>query len=68
MPRNLEVGGSNDGLFSSSFTFFYLSLSTLVYQWSVLNQVPQGGAILTVCSEISKNGCLAELAGSKQAQ
>ena len=42
------------------FFLFFLSLSSFLYQWSVLNQVPQGGGSLTVCFDRNrKNGCLA---------
>ena len=55
---------------ASSWPFFLLLLSfpTFLYQWSALNQAPQGGASLTVCCEAIKNGCLAVLPGAKQAQ
>ena len=41
---------------SSSFSSFdfLLFLPSFLLQWCVLNQVPQGGAILTVCSEKKK--------------
>ena len=44
------------------------SFPTSLQQWSVLNQVPQGGASLTGCCESNKNECLAALPGMKQAQ
>ena len=50
------------GLFSSS------SFPTFLHQWSVLNQAPQWGTSLSECCESHKNGCLAVLAGAKQAQ
>ena len=34
--------------------FLLLSCLTLFHQWSVLNQVPQGGASLTVCCKRTK--------------
>ena len=47
---------------------FFLLLS-LLHLWSVLNQVPQGGASLTVCCEKKKwMPCCAVLLGAKQAQ
>ena len=66
MPHNPEAVGLNDAKcwpFSSSFY-----LLTLNFQWSVLNQIPQGGASLSVCCERNKEGFLAVLPGEKQAQ
>ena len=73
MPRNLEVVGLNPARCWAYFLLFFsflLSLPTYLHKWSDLNQVPQGGATLTVCIErkIEKNGCLSELPGAKQAQ
>ena len=51
-PRNLEVVGLNPA--GCSFFFFFLSLSTFLHQWSVLNQVPHGGASLAECYERNK--------------
>ena len=67
MPCNLEAVGSNPaGCWAFSLL---LLLPTFLRQWSVLNQVPQGSASLTVCSERNrKNGCIAEVPGAKQAQ
>ena len=36
------------------FFFFFLSFPTSLPHWSVLNQVPQGDASLTVCCESNK--------------
>ena len=47
--------------------FLLLSCLTLFHQWSVLNQVPQGSASLTVNLK-EQNGSLAVVPGAKQAQ
>ena len=62
-PHNQKVEGSN----LAGSGFFLLSFPTYLHQWSVLNQVSQGGASLTVCCESNKNGCLAVLPGAKHA-
>ena len=49
-PRKLVVLGSNPAG-SWAFFFIFLSFPTFGHQWRVLNQVPQGGASLTVCCE-----------------
>ena len=65
-PRNQEVVGSNP---AGCWAFFLLLfLPTFLHQWSVLNQVTQGGASLTLCCESNKNRCLAVLSGAKQTQ
>ena len=56
MPRNQEVVGVDA---AGYWAFFLLSFPTFLQQWSVLNQVPQGGASLKGCCESNKNGCLA---------
>ena len=67
MPCNLEVMGLNPA--GCRAFFFFQSLPAFLHQWSVLNQVPQGGASLTVCCERNrKYGCLAVLPGAKQVQ
>ena len=43
------------------FFFFFLSLKTILHQWSVLNQIPQGGSSLSVCCERNEEGFLAGL-------
>ena len=53
MPGNQKVLGSNP-TGPWAFFFFVLSLPTLLRHWSVLIQVPQGGASLTTCCEIKK--------------
>ena len=50
--RNLEAMGLNPAV--SSFDIFSLSLPTFLHQWIVFNQVPQGGASLTVCCGSNK--------------
>ena len=48
--RYLEVVGSNPARVMGFFLLLLQSRPTFLHQWSVLNQVPQGGASLTVCS------------------
>ena len=47
MTRNQKVVASNP-------TLLLLSFPTFLHQWSFLNQVPLGGASLTVCCERKK--------------
>ena len=49
--KTLEVVGSNPTGCWAIFLFFFLFL---LHQWSVLNQVPQGGASLASCCERKK--------------
>ena len=62
-PRNLEVVGLNTARWWAFFYLFFrflLSISSY-FPSPVLNQVPQGGASLTVCNERNRkkgNGCL----------
>ena len=65
-PRNQEVVGSNPPG-CCAFFLLLLSFPTFLHQWSVLNQVPQGGSLYLIVVK-GKNGCLAELPGAKQAQ
>ena len=56
-PHIPEVVVSNPAGCRAFFFFFLrflLSLPTFLRQWSVLNQVPQGGAFLAVCSESNR--------------
>ena len=64
-PHYLEVMGPNPaGLFSSFFHHFLLSFTS-----AVLYQVPQGHQRIPLCVvKAIKNGCLAVLPGTKQAQ
>ena len=60
MTRNLEVMSSNP--IGCMVFLLLLSFPSFLHKWSVLNQVPQGGASLTVCCEGKyKIGCLAVL-------
>ena len=47
LPCNQKVGGS----IPAGCRFFPSSFPTFLHQWSVLNQIPQGGASLTVCCD-----------------
>ena len=51
MIGTLEVVGSNLAR-CWHFYFFFLSSPTFLHQWSVFDQVPQGGASLSVCCNI----------------
>ena len=59
-PHNQKIVGSNP----PKCWFFLLSFPTFLHQRSVLNQVPQGGASLTVCWE-RHNEFLAVLHGGE---
>ena len=67
MPSNLEVMALNP---AEGWAFFLrLSIfSWLLYQSSVLNEVPLRGASLTVSCEGIKNGCLALPPGAEHAE
>ena len=69
--RVLE-SSSGGGWFEScrvlGFFLLLLSFPTFLHKWNVLNQVPQGGASLTVCCENKKNGCQGVLPVAKQVQ
>ena len=57
--------GSNPA-WSRAFLFFFSLSPTFLWQWSGLNQVPQGGALQAVCCEsYLKNGCLAVQPGAQ---
>ena len=64
-PQDREAVGSNPAVYWALFSPLSLSVSLSLYQYCVLNVVPQGGATLPIFQE--KNRCLYVQLEAKQA-